>query len=211
MANTTSNPLVLAAACVQLIRVLPKPLMSHLLLKKVAPGFPLGLGGVHTCKDPNLAVKVVGKAIQDMLQQEDETGAYLELLVQVTWLLSNQASALTAQENLDRRQSLNQSADGLPVSPHAREEDAPSKASLIAAELAEPLAGACEEPMGSLSVALLTLFISHYDQILEGQVACVRDVDARSSCARVWCIHVHSAVSVAPALAWRFPATSVHV
>jgi len=77
----------------------------------------------------------------------------------VVWLLSHLAAALTAQKVLQRREA-----------ELYGEGDEPSAAAVLAAQMSEPLAGLCDEPYGSLSVEVLTLFILRYDAILEGQV-----------------------------------------
>jgi hypothetical protein len=151
VALINKNPLVLSAACVQLLRLLPRKLISRNFLAHMAPAFPRG----QKPKEDN-ACGLIGSAIQEMLAAE---GEYLELLVQVVWLLSHLSSALTAQKLLFRRQQ------GL-----YGEGDDPPAASVLASQMSEPLAGLCEEPYGSLSVEALTFFILHYDRILEGQV-----------------------------------------
>jgi len=92
--------------------------------------------------------------------QEGPAAEHLELLVQVLWLLNHLAAGIAAQRALARRQ------EGLLGQPDAE----PTPHSVLAAALAEPLAGVCDEPAGSLSVAVTEVFIKHYDQILEGQV-----------------------------------------
>lgn len=93
--------------------------------------------------------------------QEGPAAEHLELLVQVLWLLNHLAAAIAAQRKLTRRQ-----ADllGQP------DDDEPTPYQVLAAALAEPLAGVCDEPAGGLSVAVTEVFIRCYDQILEGQV-----------------------------------------
>jgi len=151
VALINKNPLVLSAACVQILRLLPRKLVSRNFLARMAPAFPRG----QKPKEDH-ACGLIGSAIQELLATE---GEYLELLVQVVWLLSHLSSALTAQKLLFRRQQ------GL-----YGEGDDPPAASVLASQMSEPLAGLCEEPYGSLSVEALAFFILHYDRILEGQV-----------------------------------------
>jgi len=80
--------------------------------------------------------------------------------LQVVWMLNHLASALTAQQTLELRMQ------GLQTMP----EVVANIPQILATHLCEPLAGRCEEPVGSLALQVLMVFITHYDQILEGQV-----------------------------------------
>ena len=65
----------------QLLRLLPRPLISHTFLSKISPAFPRGSAVDERSK--NKAQSAVAAAIQDLLAEE---GEYLELLVQVLYL-----------------------------------------------------------------------------------------------------------------------------
>jgi len=64
----------------QIMRLLPRPLISRDFLSKVSPGFP-----PNQLLQPAAAASVVGSAIQESLVEEGPHGEYLELLVQVCW------------------------------------------------------------------------------------------------------------------------------
>ena len=76
----------------------------------------------------------------------------------MVWLLNHLATALTAQQTLDRKK------EGILLGPA----EGPTAVELLAAQLAEPLAHA--HSFGRLAAYALAVYIEHYDAILEGQV-----------------------------------------
>lgn len=100
--------------------------MSRAFLSKVAPAFP-----PYQRLNEAAAAALMAATIQDLLGEEGPQGEHLELLVQVIWLLNHLASAIAAQRVLTRRQ------EGL----HGQLDDEPTPHELLAADLAEPLAG----------------------------------------------------------------------
>lgn len=100
--------------------------MSRVFLDKVAPAFQTGQQLQEAA-----AASLMSATIQELLGEEGPHGEHLELLVQVTWLLNHLASAIAAQRMLTRRQA------GL----HGQPDDEPMPHDVLAAEMAEPLAG----------------------------------------------------------------------
>ena len=151
---------VLAAVAVHLIRALPRPLLSPALLSRISSSFPRDASG-RPCISDTTAVASLAQAFQDLLAEQADGGEDLEVLVQVAWLLSHLASAVTAQDSLDRRTKALSPTTASSATPKAQE---------LAEELAEPLAGRRQNASDVLPVAVLAVLISHYDQVLEGQI-----------------------------------------